>query len=191
MNPTTRKSNSNEHLAVLGLLLLGVGFPSQVALANDNEAQMLESPKESPTVNFSQSVINSSSQLIAQNSQEANLEAYASSGYSYWDALTLSKWWNESLGDTKAHIGGKVSGGAVGKAILQQELMDGRIKALNNVNGTMVYYPETSYTYDDAVSLAKFWGDAGPSEAKTRIEKNLIMGNESIVQQALELSKKN
>lgn len=128
-------------------------------------------------------------QLIAQAKEnEKEWSAYSNSKYSYWDAAVLSKHWNQNLGDTKARMGGKILAGEAGQAYLEQYLLDARIQALGSANNLNLY-ADSSFHYDDAAALAKFWGDANASEAKLRIEKNLIMGNEEIIKKALNLAK--
>lgn len=119
--------------------------------------------------------------------QRQEWDAFFSSRYTYWDAKVLSNFWNQNVGDAKARIGRKLLWGRSDQAILDQFLVDARVQALQSAE-SLDLYVESSYDYDDAQALASFWGDSTPYEAKVRIERNLIMGNEQVVKDALQLA---
>lgn len=181
-NSNNNSNKRKDSLAILGLVLLGSGMLPDIAIAHDTK------PNSAKHQN------NNDSQLLAQSHQqsaqtEKEQQAFFASQYTYWDAFVLSKFWNQNLGDTKARMGRKILWGPADKATLDQYLLDGRIKALNSVNSSLNLYPQSSYSYKDAQALANFWGDATPYDAKVRIEKNLIMGNEKAVKKALVIAK--
>jgi hypothetical protein len=127
-----------------------------------------------------------SSSAKSRATQRQEWDAFFSSQYTYWDAKVLSTFGNQSLGEAKARIGRKLLWGPSDQAILDQFLVDARVQALQSVE-RLDLYAESSYHYDDAQALANFWGDATPYDAKLRIERNLIMGNEQVVEDALQL----
>jgi hypothetical protein len=122
------------------------------------------------------------------NTEQQEWDAYASSGYSYWDAKILANFWGQNVGDAKSRIGRKMLWGAESKVYLEQQMVDARVKALGSVE-QLELFGESGFSYDDAEALAKLWGDPSPWESKLRIETNLIMGNEDVVRNALSLAK--
>ncbi|HSM80128.1 MAG TPA: hypothetical protein VLS96_00500 [Nodosilinea sp.] len=126
-------------------------------------------------------------QAVSQRYAQAEIDAYYNSGYTYWDAAQLASYWGQNLDDTKARMGRKMLWGAADIAMLEQFLLDARLASLSSVDD-LRFYGESEYTYQDAVVLAEFWGDATPYDAKLRIERNLIMGSAYEVDNALELA---
>ncbi|WP_155523768.1 hypothetical protein [Nodosilinea nodulosa] len=123
-----------------------------------------------------------------QTAEQAELDAFFSSKYTYWDAAQLATYWGQNLEEAKARIGRKIRWGPADVAILEQFLLDARLESLQSVND-LRFYGESSYTYDDAAALAEFWGDPTPYDAKLRIERNLILGNADQVETALQLAR--
>ncbi len=124
------------------------------------------------------------------NGLNKELQAFFTSQYDYWDAKVLANYWGQSVEDAKARIGRKILWGKKDVAILEQFLLDARVKALQSVAvGPNSLYSESKYKYDDAALLAKFWGDTSPWDAKLRIERNLILGNDKIIDQALQYAR--
>ncbi|MEC4885384.1 MAG: hypothetical protein SAL70_29320 [Scytonema sp. PMC 1070.18] len=127
----------------------------------------------------------------AKNVKNKELQAFFNSRYDYWDARVLADFWGQSLDEAKARIGRKVLWGPTNVAILDQFLVDARVKALQSANrSTYKFFVESGYTYDDAKALAKFWGDRSPADAKLRIERNLILGNNEMIDQALQYARR-
>ena len=124
------------------------------------------------------------SSLIAQ--QDDEIQAYASSKYDYWDAKVLADFWGTDTWEAKGRIGRKILWGEENVAYLEQFLVDARISALMNAD-PFDYYAE-GYTYDDAELLRDFWGEASTLDTKVRIGQNLMMGNDEIVETALNLA---
>lgn len=127
--------------------------------------------------------------LVADAAQDREWAAYASSKYDYWDAKVLANFWGSEVGATKATMGRKILWGADNKAYLEQMLLDARVKALSQVDNLQLYV-DSSFRYDDVAALSKFWGEGDIYQTKLRIEKNLIMGNDEIIYQAIALAKK-
>ncbi len=126
--------------------------------------------------------------LLAQTEIE-ELDAFFSYGeYTYCDAKMLGNYWGLSLIEAKALIGRKVLWGDTGIALLKQYFVDAQVKALSEYDNNICYFTENGYTYDDAVALADFWGERNPWEAKLRIQRNFILGNDQIVEEALRLA---
>ena len=124
----------------------------------------------------------------ARQTQNRELNAFFNSKYDYWDARVLGDYWGQSVVEAKARIGRKIIWGQSDVSILEQFLVDARIKALNKVqrsNPNLELYSVSKYQYEDAEKLAKLWGESSPWEAKIRIEKNLILGQQEIIEQAL------
>ncbi len=141
----------------------------------------------SQTIDYPDKIENTSSStpLFSQrNGQEAELDAFFRSKYNYCDAQLLSDFWGQSLVESKARIGRKVLWGDGGIPYLEQFLVDARIQAIKQ-DGRPCTYGDAGYTYDDAVALARFWGDPSPWEAKQRIESNLVLGKKDVVDSAL------
>lgn len=122
--------------------------------------------------------------VVAQRDSEAELNAYATSEYSYQDALVLGSFWGMDLYESKALIGGKILAGPESKAYLRMVLTDARTKALANVDDLKLYF-NSGFNYNDAEEVAKFWGDSSPWEGKLRIERNLILGQADAVRELL------
>ncbi len=134
--------------------------------------------------------------LIARRNRKKEINAFFRSDYDYWDARVLADYWGQSIDDSKARIGRKIMAGGRAVAILEQFLVDARVQALVSVSSSLnrnrnphKFYTESKYDYDDAVDLAKFWGDRTPLDAKLRIERNLIMGNDEIIEEALRFAR--
>jgi hypothetical protein len=118
--------------------------------------------------------------------------AFADSSYSYCDAEILSQLWGTGMDETKMRIGRKVLWGDADVGILEQFLVDARsdaLKALDDNPQEACYFGQSDYTYEDAVDLAKYWGEADPWQAKLRIERNLLLNNSKIIDQALVYAK--
>ncbi|MBE9138961.1 hypothetical protein IQ254_17480 [Nodosilinea sp. LEGE 07088] len=132
---------------------------------------------------------NSAAALVKnhEKSSQQELDAFFSSEYTYWDAAVLADYWGASLEETKARMGRKLLWGPADVAILEQFLLDARLDAIATAD-ELEFYRDSSYSYDDAVMLAEFWGDASPYDAKLRIESNLIMGNADEIATALQLA---
>jgi hypothetical protein len=126
-------------------------------------------------------------QQVAQRDNELN--TFFSSGYDYWDAAVLSEFWGMSMIESKAYIGRKLAWGGQSKALLQQHMLDARMKALGRVDELKLFF-DAGFGYDDAAKLAEFWGDSSPWETKLRVERNLIMGDYEVVTNALRMAKK-
>ena len=180
----------------LKVLLLSVGiFTASIAASIDTVlAESVTQIQKSSQERF-QHQNNHHHHLIARGNRDKEINAFARSDYDYWDARVLSDYWGQSVGEAKARIGRKILWGAKDVAILEQFLVDARVQALRTVGSSSVnrnpyrFYTESKYNYDDAVDLAKFWGDRSPLDAKLRIERNLIMGNDEIVEQALQFAR--
>jgi hypothetical protein len=133
-------------------------------------------------------------QLVSQAfSEDQEFEAFFSSQYTYCDAETLAEYWGMNLGEAKMRMGRKILWGDADVGILEQYLVDARLEALRfmdaNPDQALCYYDEQGYSYEDAVDLAAYWGDADSWETKLRIERNLLLNNDDVVSQALRLAR--
>jgi hypothetical protein len=128
--------------------------------------------------------------LATKNVKNKELQAFFNSKYDYWDARVLADFWGQSIDEAKARIGRKVLWGPTNVAILEQFLVDARVNALRSANrNSSRFFVESEYTYDDAKALARFWGERSPADAKLRIERNLILGNNEMIDQALQYAR--
>ncbi len=126
---------------------------------------------------------------VSQNDrQQQEWNAYSNSKYTYWDAKVLANFWGDSVSDAKALIGRKLLWGGTGKALLEQYMVDARVKALNTAENLNLYF-DTGLDYDDVEALAEFWGESDTYQAKIRVERNYILGNEYVVREALRLAR--
>ena len=122
------------------------------------------------------------------------VNAFSRSNYDYWDARVLADYWGQSVYEAKARMGRKILWGPENVAILEQFLVDARTQALRRAQSASSpnaykLYRESSYNYQDAEALARFWGDRTPTDAKLRIERNLILGNDEIIEEALRFAR--
>jgi hypothetical protein len=123
------------------------------------------------------------------------LQAYQASKYDYWDARVLADYWGKSAYEAKAIIGRKILWGPADVAILEQFLVDARVKALKSAKPAQnpisyKLFQESEFReYEDVEALAKFWGDPSVMDAKLRIERNLILGNDERLKEALEFAR--
>lgn len=126
---------------------------------------------------------------VAQHNEQQAWNAYAYSGYSYWDAMVLSRFWGSDISSAKAAIGHKVLAGYEGKTRLDILMSEARTKALMNVEDLKLY-STAGFQYKDAQDMAKFWGATDAYEGKLMIEKNMILGHEQAVRDALSIIRK-
>ena len=171
----------------LKILLLSLGMlVSSVSTINAVTAQIPSQTSPKNNLSLRQ---NDFIQASAKQVREREWDAFFNSRkYDYWDARVLANYWGQSIGEAKARIGRKILWGKSDVAILEQFLVDARIQALQKTQGSspsLELYGESKYKYDDAAKLAKLWGDSSPYEAKIRIEKNLIFGQQEVIEQAL------
>lgn len=125
--------------------------------------------------------------VVADNDHQA-IRAFGNSQYTYWDARVLANFWGNSVMDAKTYMGRKLLAGMHSKALLEQHVLDARVKALANVEDLKLFY-DAGYGYEDAADLADFWGDSTPWQTKMRIERNIIMGNNQGVRRALTMAR--
>lgn len=180
----------------LKVLLLSVGiFATSIAASIDTV--LAESITQIQTSSQQKFQNQNSHNLIARKREETKtkeLNAFFRSGYDYWDARILADYWGQSVDEAKARVGRKILWGGKDVAILEQFLVDARVQALGSVRSSLNrnpyrFYGESKYNYEDAADLAKFWGDRTPLDAKLRIERNLIMGNDEIIEEALRFAR--
>lgn len=192
---TAHPAARGNRLTILGFILLATTVPLQAAMATDFTSQVLDSQAYGLTQQNDRS--STKPRLIAESQgsseEQRDLEAYSRSKYTYIDAKLLANMWNKDVSAVKLHIGFKLLSGPLPAAELEQNLVDARIKALASVNSNqgLTYWQDSGQTYDDAVALAKLWGESSPWNAKIRVEKNLILGNEEVIKRSVSLARKN
>jgi hypothetical protein len=132
---------------------------------------------------------------MTTQTQDKEWKAYQTSKYNYWDARVLADYWGQSEDEAKARIGRKILWGPADVAILEQFLVDARVKALEsaqpapNPSSYKLFRESEFREYEDVEALAKFWGDPSPMDAKLRIERNLILGNDELLKKALQFAR--
>lgn len=174
------KNNLKVLLLSLGMLISSVGTISAVTAQTSTN----QSSHQSYLNNQQQSWIEAS----AKQARNRELNAFSNSKYDYWDARVLGEYWGQSAYEAKARIGRKILWGKSDVAILEQFLVDARVKALQKLNSSsnnLPLYIDSKYRYNDAQKLARLWGEKSPWDAKIRIEKNLILGQQEVIEQAL------
>ncbi len=124
---------------------------------------------------------------LAQSDTEA-VKAFFEGGYTGWDAAVLADFWGSNSTEAKERAGAKLLGPVESKVYLELCLSDARAKALGGVE-SLRFFPTSGFTYEDAELLARTWGLGDARQGKLTIERNLIMGNRSLLEQALELSR--
>ncbi len=174
----------------LKLLLFSLSLFLTVTAATVNKA-IARDPSENLASARSSDLVENTFE-IAQNRQNREINAFVNSKYDYWDAKVLSSYWKQSVFESKTRIGRKVLWGEANIAILEQYLVDARIAALTGtVQNPIDFFSQSGYTYNDAKKLAKFWGDPSPYDAKLRIGRNLILGQQEVVERAMQEARGN
>ena len=173
------KSNLKVLLLALGILLGPVSASINTSFAQQPNA----SPKTSLSV-----VQNDLIKAETKQVKDRELKAFFNSNYDYWDARVLADYWGQSVVEAKARIGRKIIWGKYDVAILEQFLLDARVQGLQKMQGSnpaLNLYGESKYKYNDAEKLAAVWGERSPWDAKIRIQKNLILGQQEVIEKAL------
>lgn len=167
------------------LLALSVFITAVSASINTSIAQQpSQSAKTSLTIQQNNFIKAATKQV-----KNKELNAYSQSKYDYWDARVLADYWGQSVFEAKARIGRKILWGKYDVTILEQFLVDARIQMLQKMqdsNPSLNLYGESRYRYNDAEKLAAVWGERSPWDAKIRIEKNLILGQQEVIEKALQ-----
>ena len=178
------KCNLKVLLLSLGMIVSSVSTISAVNAQIPNQA----SPQKSLSLQQNDFI-----KASVKQTKNREINAFSNSKYDYWDARVLGDYWGQSAYEAKARIGRKILWGKSDVAILEQFLVDARFKALQKMQSSspsLELYGESTYNYNDAQKLATLWGDSSPYEAKIRIEKNLILGQPEVIEQALQQAKR-
>ena len=112
-------------------------------------------------------------QTAATVDAEAALDAYFNNGYDYDDALALAKKWH-----TKA-VAGDLSSVKIGagRNLLAGRPVGARPQGLRSTTALLRAFAGGGYGYDDAVLLARLWGEGlTPADAKARAGNKLLDG---------------
>jgi hypothetical protein len=112
--------------------------------------------------------------------EQQQWEAYTNSKYTYFDAELLAEYWGKpTTWDAKLKIGRLIKAGdeaAVARALRGARVEQQQLEAA---------YGNSKYTYSDAELLAEYWGKPTPWDAKLKIGRLLMSGNDAAVAQAL------
>lgn len=121
------------------------------------------------------------SSALAQNEEAAVNAFYAGQKYTYCDARVLANFWGTDVWDAKVG-GGEMLLKREGSR-LQQKLRDAAdIWSQEGKSCNFEDMDNPVYSYDDAVSLAAFWGGGmSPYDAKLKIVLNVEGGGNSWV----------
>lgn len=110
-------------------------------------------------------------------------DKYFNNGYNYIDAMVLASYWGESTGQAKLTLGYKMLN--FGPQDGRYHVSQARSRATQgDFWDWPVSYDDGGYSYNDAEILGNYWG-GGPSNAKMKLARNLINGNDSWNRSAL------
>ncbi len=123
-----------------------------------------------------------------QQDEQQQSDAFWNSKYTYEDAVLLAESWGKpTLWDAKLKIGSLLMSGD--DAAIQKELQ----QAANQANPEQQDEQQQSdafwnskYTYNDAQLLAEWWGMSAPWDAKLKIGRLLMNGNDAAIQKELQ-----
>ncbi|MBT9584473.1 hypothetical protein IV102_14110 [bacterium] len=118
---------------------------------------------------------------VGQTSQEMN--AFSSSKYSFWDARVLALFWGAPVSQAKAFMGRTVLTGGQSVVDLDHKLTTARSDAMNQTQQLRLF--TETYSFQDAETLGRFWGERSTWDAKLRTERKLILGDQQVVNDAL------
>jgi len=124
--------------------------------------------------------------------EDATINAYFNSGYTYCDAKLLATYWGMSeVLKSKVRIGEKLL--QKKPTLVVKALTQARSQAKKQQQKTKQpacqYNTDGGYTYDDAALLAQYWGKPSAWEAKLKIEQLLLNGQNTSIQNALQQAK--
>jgi hypothetical protein len=165
----------------LSLLLaapLAMSQPSMARETNVRGVQSWEQAWQQSQHHFPALQIIGFDDRVSQSAQQ-EWDAFHGSKFTYWDAKVLAFFWNQDVAEAKQVIGRKLLWGGSNVTDLEVALADARANALDQVDELRLY--GDSFVYEDAVALAEFWGEPDAYEAKLRIERKLILGQDAIV----------
>ena len=145
----------------------------------------------------SDSTVSNSSFLLASNevTEQQQSEAFWNSKYTYDDAALLAEYWGKpDPWYAKLKIGRLLVSGedaAIQKALqqagnnpaIQQTRQQQQARAEQQ---QLEALSNSKYTYDDAEFLAEYWGKSDISDAKLKIGRLLVSGDEAAIQKALQ-----
>lgn len=102
---------------------------------------------------------------------------YFNNGYNYIDAKVLANYWGGSPSQAKVRLGRKMLN--FGPQDGRYHIGQARSRATQgDFWNWPVSFTDGNYSYNDAVILGNYWG-GGPSNAKMKLARNLINGNDS------------
>ena len=113
---------------------------------------------------------------VMADPNEAALEAFFQSDYTYCDAKLVAGLWSISVDQAKAEIGQKIVGG-------YPENIPGLLADARRANACA--WEDTGHSYEDAVTLAGVWGLKDPYDAKLKVALYYTNGESAIVLAAL------
>jgi ribosomal protein L16/L10AE len=146
----------------------------------------------------SDSAMSNSSFLLASNDvTEQQSEAFWNSKYTYDDAELLAEYWGKpEPWYAKLKIGRLLINGddaAIQKALQQarnnpaiQQVLQQRQQQAPAEQQQWDAYSNSKYSYDDAEFLAEYWGKPNISDAKLKIGRLLVSGDDAAIQKALQ-----
>ena len=115
--------------------------------------------------------------LVQPAHAQANyVNAFSQSGHTYCDAKLVASVWGVTPAEGKAIIGRKIVNG-IGDDV-QRVLTEAR-------QSYACEFTDTPHSYEDAVILARLWGQPSPWEAKTAIAQYYTFGQSYTVTEAL------
>ena len=123
-------------------------------------------------------------QTVLGNEANAARAFYDNPNYTYCDIKLLAAYWNQSRYDSKIRAGEKLLRNE--QYVVEDYLSSARAYAReHNVNCDFTDADNPRYTYQDAETLADFWGRSTVADAKSKIGSMLQNGENKLIMQAL------
>jgi len=155
---------------------------TNITLALAISTVLATSSQATPVTANSTSHLTPSHQVIQLAYNQTALDAFWEGQYTYCDAKVLASYWGQSIFETKARAGEKLLRGELG--VVKDQLSLARNQAQKKGEPTCSFHEE-GYTYDDAELLAQSWGKPTPWDAKLKINRLLMNGQNATIQQTL------
>lgn len=109
---------------------------------------------------------------FAAYAQSSATNAYAQSLYGYCDAKKVASVWKSGVGEAKTIIGNKILGNL-------QNLIDADIASTRT--RVTCSWDDTGLSFDDAMRLARFWGNDSIQAKQKAVELTTEMGNKKFM----------
>ncbi len=133
---------------------------------------------------FATLLMSASPQIVLGSEANAARAFYDNPNYTFCDIKLLSAYWKQSRYDSKIRAGEKLLRNE--HYVVEDYLNSARAYAVeHNVRCDFFDADNPSYSYQDAETLADFWGQSSPADAKAKVGTMLQRGDNKLVIQAL------